>query len=298
MRRLIICKPSLIPLVISVVVIIILVGSLISSPFATSNVFAQQPVLKFVTASASNETSTQEQAGGGIVITPGPHGGVVIPEDEVGGIGTQPENYTVIRPHECKSYELFSEPTLKAMTCAQIVLYPATNRIAAFAQQWVEGNKVYDDVIPKDVVELPCPNPPTPCRLVNEEYQPQVYKGMVGNYQVTLSLRFSPDNERLDLSYHRCEITPTNSRICEPSSILYLFTWHSSISEWFSINIDAKDIVVEVIHDERDTNYIENLKQSLRQDLEENIMKTLESRGIRVSSYNQTGGIQINFTKY
>jgi hypothetical protein len=72
----------------------------------------------------------------------------------------------------CVSYELFSAPTLKAETCAQVVEYPLTNKIVAFAEQWVEGNRVYD-VFPKDVVDPP---PPAPTHHPPAKLNPSIFK--------------------------------------------------------------------------------------------------------------------------
>jgi hypothetical protein len=190
-------------------------------------------------------------------------------------------------------YELFSdEPlTLKAETCAQIVEYPPNNKTAAFVQQWVEGNKVYDDALPNSTCKLPKPG--GGLILKGCENMAEVYKGMVGKYEVTLNLEFNPDKEWLDLRYNRCELdSPAlGSKLCQPASSRNLFTWSTYLAKWFSMNMDVNDI--EVKYNAKDANYIETLEEDLGNELRQHVTNWLKStRDIQVNS-NQ---IQINFT--
>ncbi len=124
---------------------------------------------------------------------------------------------------------------------------------------------------------------------------------MVGNYEVTLSLHLvNADQSRVDLHYMRCEITPTNSRICEPTFPKNLFTWwsadYSYSTDWFSLEIDAKDIGVELRYKELPgTNALPSHIENLKKDLQQDLIKMLESRGIKVNSYD-LDNIQLNFT--
>jgi hypothetical protein len=58
----------------------------------------------------------------------------------------------VLVPNKCLSYDVSFDwggdhvITLPAKTCIQIKEYPSTpKKVALFAQQWLQGNKVYDN---------------------------------------------------------------------------------------------------------------------------------------------------------
>jgi F5/8 type C domain len=237
MRLITACKP-----LILLVVPVVLVGALISSPFATPNVFATQPVLKFVTASESNktsaeegeddasqsnETSSEDQAAG-IVLPPdilGGGAGGVITGDQAGEVASDPANFTVLS-QSCIVYEVRIEPTFKAETCAKIVQYHPSNKIFAFAQQWVGGyttalNKVYDGTLPdftcNDYDEIPGPGG-APDTLSGCENKAVVYELVRVRNEVRtehhfLILEFKPGEERLDLRYRSYEYDPTTGLV-------------------------------------------------------------------------------------
>jgi len=94
----------------------------------------------------------------------GPIPGIMGP---VGGGTTHPapevEEFEILVPYKCLSYDVSFDwdgdhvITLPAKTCIQIREYPSTPKIVAlFAQQWLQGNKVYDN----SFSNAPCINPP------------------------------------------------------------------------------------------------------------------------------------------
>jgi hypothetical protein len=195
--------------------------------------------------------------------------------DPAGPMSPDPDNVPkILRPHKCVSYEVRGHD---AMTCAQIVEYPSTKKTAAFIQQWVEGHKVYDGVLPDDR-----------CKFADTGGGPKV-KGCENNAYVSgMNLEFDADKERLVLHYSHCNTA--DPPVCTGAT-MQLFTWSTYLVKWFSMNLDANEIEVRY-NIKEGRNYIESLKNDLSNELTKTITNWLTSRNIQVNS-NQ---IQINFT--
>jgi hypothetical protein len=78
----------------------------------------------------------------------------------------------------------------RSQTCAKVVEYPLSGKTVAFVQQWIDGNKVYDDVFPKEP---------------ENKYYAEVYRNTVGEHEVTVTLRLLPDDGLLRLESTACE---------------------------------------------------------------------------------------------
>ena len=203
----------------------------------------------------------------------------------------------IIVPQKCVEYELFEPPTVKAKTCAQIVEDPLAPKykIVASAQQWVDGNKVYDDSFPKDPGQADCPTP-APCRIKGQEFNPTVFKNVIGDSEVTLYLKLDTDHDKLDLEYNKCQPNSSGGKICEPATTKNILTWASYLTKWFSMNVND----IKVRYQMKNPGTIQEIEQKLETYLNEDIKKYMDnintlygSKGTEITPDN----IKINFTK-
>jgi hypothetical protein len=158
----------------------------------------------------------------------------------------------------------------------QIIEYPS--KVVAFAQQWIQGNKVYDNSFEEGV---------------------NVYRHTVGEYLVKFGLYL--DTKTTHFGYYKgaemiCVKCPAgNLHFTQPDDDVHMLgTWSTYVVKWFSINVRMDD--VNVRYNTKDPYYIQSLTPDFKNRLEEKIKEVLK--------YEQDGGkilgvadININFTK-
>jgi hypothetical protein len=166
--------------------------------------------------------------------------------------------------------------TLPAKTCFEIREYPS-EIVGAHAQQWVQGNKVYDGTLSS-----------TPLFGRGDPYSVSIYSNTIGEYKVRLNFYLDTKDKEFTLSK---DVVKDNIHYTNDNQ--FLGTWTTYLVKWFTINIGVNN--VNVRYNAEDTNFIQNLMQEFKRQIETEIKAFL--KGEQIHGVMDVGQIKINFTK-